>query len=112
MKLGKLPHVPDDRDLKLADYLKTSVLPRPPKTFGHEKAFPVNGWETLGNDQYGDCVFAGAAHETMLWNAEAKHGVTFTDQSVLSDYSAVTGFDPHNPDSDQGTVVRDALNYR
>ena len=66
----------------------------------------------LGNDNYGDCVLAGAAHETMLWNAEAKHPVTFTDKDVLSDYTAITGFDPDDPNSDQGTDMQAAASYR
>jgi hypothetical protein len=66
----------------------------------------------LGNDQYGDCVWAGAAHETMLWNEEASHLVTFTEASVLSDYSAVTGFKPSDPNTDKGTDMQVAASYR
>ena len=66
----------------------------------------------MGNDQFGDCVFAGAAHETMLWNAAAGRTVAFTPECVLSDYSAVTGFNPADPRTDQGTDVGEALSYR
>jgi hypothetical protein len=68
----------------------------------------------LGNDTYGDCVFAGAAHETMMWMGEHYGSPTrgFRDEDVLADYGAVTGFTPGNPSSDQGAVVLDALNYR
>lgn len=107
-KLGKQPHVHDERDLLFANY--RTKLPRRPKTFGHEQI--GRGWGMLGNDSYGDCVFAGAAHETMLWNAAAGKTVRFTDTSVLGDYAAVTGFRPSDPSTDQGTVVRDALKYR
>jgi len=58
------------------------------------------------------CVWAGAAHETMLWNAMARKTVMFTDAGVLSDYSAVTGFNPRNPASDQGTDMLEAASYR
>lgn len=112
LKLGKTDHVPDDRDLKLARYLKTSVLPKPPTTFGHETAFGPTKWGMLGNDSVGCCVFAGAAHETMLWNAEAGKTVTFLEPQVISDYSAVTGYDPSDPSTDQGTDVRTAMKYR
>jgi hypothetical protein len=37
--------------------------------------FAVAHWGMLGNDHYGDCVWAGAAHETMLWNKEAARNV-------------------------------------
>jgi hypothetical protein len=109
VKLGKAPPTYDKRDLQLAQF-RTAKTPKHPATFGHEKA--VKQWGMLGNDNWGDCVFAGAAHETMLWNAEVKRSVKFTDGAVLGDYSAVTGFDPHDRSTDEGTVVRDALNYR
>jgi hypothetical protein len=66
----------------------------------------------LGNDQFGDCVWAGAAHETMLWNLEQKKEVVFSRSSVLSDYSSLTGFTPDDPNSDQGTDMSDAAKYR
>lgn len=57
-------------------------------------------------------MFAGADHETMLWTTEARNPVTFTAENAISDYSAVTGYDPHNPNTDQGTDVRQSLQYR
>ena len=66
----------------------------------------------LGNDQYGDCVWAGAAHETMLWNKEAARTVAFNNTGVLKDYSAVTGFKPNDPSTDNGTDMQVAASYR
>jgi hypothetical protein len=57
-------------------------------------------------------VWAGAAHETMLYNKEAGAAVAFTEANVLSDYAAVTGFNPGDPATDQGTDVQDAAAYR
>lgn len=109
MKLGKAPATHDPRDL-LFEHYRTGTLPRRPRTFGHENVQAP--WGVLGNDAYGDCVFAGAAHETMIWTAEAGLPATFTPEAVLGDYGAVTGFTPTDPNSDQGTIVRDALSYR
>jgi len=96
---------------KLANYLNLSALPTPPSKYGHQAL--VIDWEgMLGNDQYGDCVFAGAAHETILWGKEGGKNVTFSTQSVLSDYSVVTGFNPNDPNSDQGTDMQVAASYR
>src|SRR3954454_20075859 len=105
MKLGKLPARKDAVRLKLRDYLDTTVLPKPPKDFGHEDLVP-GAWGMLGNSAVGDCVLAGAAHETMLWNAEAGKTVTFDDKSVLSDYSVITGYNPAEPNSDHGTDMQ------
>lgn len=111
MKLGKLPARKDAVKLRLSKYLVPAALPKPPRTFGHEALLGAD-WSVLGNDQWGDCVFAGAAHETMMWCREAGAITEFDDKSVLSDYSAVTGFDPTNPDTDQGTDMQAAASYR
>lgn len=108
-KFGKLPARPDSVKLKLTDY--ASALPTAPKTFGHYGL--VSAWNMLGNDQYGDCVWAGAAHETMMQSLEGGHGaLPFTDQCVLSDYSACTGFNANDPNTDQGTDMATAAAYR
>ncbi len=115
LKLGKRAATYDKRDALFSDFRTSAALPELPKhprQFGHEKiGMP---WGMLGNDIAGDCVFASAAHQTMLWCA-LPGGATatdFTEDGVLSDYSAVTGYNRNNPDSDQGTNVRDALYYR
>lgn len=107
MKLGKLPARLGAVSFKLSTYV---TLPKPPKTYGHFNL--VKEWDMLGNDQYGDCVWAGAGHETILWNDEAKKSVTITTDDALSDYSAVTGFKPDDPNSDQGTDMSTAASYR
>lgn len=110
MKLGKRPASHDSRDLLFSDYRQTgATIPVARIGYHHDIPDPIG---MLGNDRYGDCVWAGAAHETMLWNATQARAVPFDDEHVLADYTAVTGFDPNNPASDQGTDVHDALNYR
>jgi hypothetical protein len=108
-KLGKQPAREDPRTLKLARY--AIDLPTPPRIFGFGGLY--GNWGMLGNDDYGDCVFAGAAHETMLWN-KLRGGVDvpMATQTTLQDYSDVTGFDPADPGSDNGTDMLEALSYR
>jgi hypothetical protein len=110
LKLGKKPARPGAVKFKLANYLVKAKLPTPPKVFGHQPL--IGAWNMLGNDRYGDCVWAGAAHETMLWNKEAARTVTFNNESVLKDYSAVTGFNPNDPNTDQGTDMQVAASFR
>ena len=110
-KLGKKAATYDKRDLLFAKYRVDGVeLPKLPKRFGHGKL--IRKWGMLGNDRVGDCVLAGGAHETMLWNREAGIHVDFTDEGVLSDYSAITGYNPNDPNTDQGTDPRQAFDYR
>jgi hypothetical protein len=113
LKLGKAPARPRPKDILLQEVVAAGViLPIAPAGFGHYKVFPPDGWGMLGNDEYGDCVFAGSAHETMMINKMNGRDVAFDPGVVLADYSAVTGFDPADPNTDQGTDMHDALNYR
>lgn len=110
-KLGKKAAQYDHRDLMLERYLDYSKLPLLPHSFGNETLFA--DWGMFGNDEAGDCVWAGAAHETMLWTAVGDPvTAVFDTKSVLSDYSAVTGYDASDPNSDQGTDMHDATKYR
>jgi len=121
-KLGKKPATYDKRDLQFAHYRTAAPLPTYPKQFGHEKLVAANAWQMLGNGPdntvspgfqgAGDCVFAGGDHETMLWTLEAGSAAKFTGATAIADYSAVTGYNPKDPNSDQGTDVREALKYR
>lgn len=110
LALGKLPPREDPRTLRLSTYL-TATLPTPTRIFGFGELY--GDWGMLGNDRYGDCVFAGAAHETMMWNRlRGGKDVPMSATQTLLDYSDVTGFDPKDPSSDQGTYVIDAMRYR
>lgn len=111
LKLGKTPATRDLRDFLFAHYeVKGVEIPRAKVGFGHKNL--IENWGMLGNDYYGDCVPAAADHGTMLWNAIAGKEAGFTTENTLSDYSAMTGFDENDPNSDNGTNMRDALNYR
>jgi hypothetical protein len=110
--LGKKPFVPSAKDFKLKDVLKTS-LPTIPTNHGFGYGNLYSDWGMLGNDQYGDCVLAGADHEVMLWNKLSKKiDVPFTRDNALADYGAVTGFDPNTGANDYGTDVRQSMSYR
>jgi len=114
LKLGKPPATDDTRDLLFKNYVQ---LPSPPTTFSNASLFPAKGWGMLGNDEWGDCVWAGAGHETMLLSKLGNKEADFTAQDVLAGYEAVTGFNPqagspgHNP-TDNGTEPRKAYGYR
>jgi hypothetical protein len=117
LKLGKQPATDDARDLLFTKYVDATQIPPAPAEFGHETLFPPKGWGMLGNDEWGDCAWAGPAHETMLLSTEGGHPAAFTTEGVLSDYAAGTGFNPNagppgkNP-TDKGSNVRDVLQYR
>lgn len=108
-QLGLHPSDPDRPKLHFHRYVDVSGI-KVPKVFGHYDK--VSEWGMLGNDQYGDCAWASAAHEVMVQNAANNRTVTFTDANVLSDYTADTGFNPADPSTDRGTNMFDLYQYR
>jgi hypothetical protein len=110
LKLGKLPARPGAVSLRFKTVAPPSGLPTPPAVFG--RYGEVSGWGVLGNDQFGDCVWAGAAHEHMLWTkTSGLPEASFNDIDCLADYSIVTGF-AFDDATDLGTDVADAASYR
>src|SRR5690349_6691028 len=107
--LGLKPARPDAIQFKLKDFMDLSALPTPPAKFGHGMNL-VYGM--LANNSVSDCVIAGAMHEEMLWSSE--HGTVppFTAASAVLEYTAITGYNPNNPRTDQGTDMQIAASYR
>lgn len=125
LKTGKKPATYDRKDLHFADFVNVrEVLQKVPRTFGHENAKLLkHSWAMLGNgpddsvapgfEGAGDCVFAGAANETRVWTGETGDApAPFTGKEAIAAYSEVTGYRLNDPSTDQGTNVRDALNWR
>lgn len=109
--LGKTAARPGAVQLAMSSVVKKDKLPTPPAVFGHQAIVPA--WGDLGNSDWGDCVWAGAAHEHMLWTRAGGLAApaSFTDVDVLSDYSIVTGFE-FSDDTDNGTDMQQAASYR
>jgi hypothetical protein len=107
--LGKLPARPNSIKFKLATYTDFAALPPIPKDFGHEEWNPPIAWGVLGNNQYGDCVVAGGAHEHMLWNRMAGRNLTFNTSDVLADFQSITG---QPPSATVGADMQQAASYR
>jgi hypothetical protein len=107
-RLGKQDPKHDPRTFQLATYLTDELPPAPSHRSWTAK---VQDWGMLGNDQYGDCVFAGALHMVQDWTAYESTEFVPTDQQALDAYSAVTGFDPNDPSTDNGANMLDSLNY-
>lgn len=120
LKLGKLPATPDERDLKLATYLNTAALPKPPAHFGHETKMPAprlmlgNGPDDTvekGFQGAGDCVFAMICNAVRLATSLAGKPAHFTGKEAIAAYSQVTGYVVGDDSTDQGTNMRTALNW-
>lgn len=108
-KLGKLPFKEDKRDLKLKTYINKDVLPNPPASTNDYKSF--KNWLMFLNDQIGCCAVAGPVHLLMLWLQQADNETDFSDRNVLEVYRKISGYDPNDPNTDVGCVLRDVLLY-
>lgn len=94
--------------LRLVNYLAPN-LPPPPLRFGHGNLITPM---MLGNDQVGDCAVAGSIEEIRLLNAERGVTVPFTTATALRNYSDITGYNPSDPNTDQGTDMAELYRYR
>lgn len=116
LKLGRLPRRPDQRVLQFAHYVDDeSLLPAIPATFPLPDVLASAAWPMDGNDEYGDCTCAGAAHMVQGWTAEAGAEHTPTLDEVMALYWA-TGDPPNEPcqpggPTDTGRVETDVLDY-
>lgn len=108
VRLGRLPTKHDPRTLKLARYLTSALPPAPPE---HDYTAKVTAWGMMGNDTVGDCTVAAAGHEVEAWTAYATQEHEVTTAEVLAAYSAITGYDPARPETDQGAFCLDVLKY-
>jgi hypothetical protein len=107
----KPPAKRDPRTLRFEDFHKADRAITAPTSKYWGNGIP---WGMLGNDQYGDCAEAAGMHGAQLWRDRAgfsKAALVPTAAQTLAAYSAITGFNPNNPNSDNGTVLTDALNY-
>ena len=109
-KLGLKP-VTRQPDVRLRDYY-TSDLPDVGSLkypLGHADAIQP---QMFMNDEIGDCAIAGSIEEIRLANALQGVTVNFTDQTAVENYHNITGYNPDDPDSDQGTDVHELYEYR
>lgn len=103
-KLGKKPAVADARVAWLA--LVAPSLPAPPAEANWYA--DVADWQMLGNDSVGDCVAAAAMHAIYQQKSYLTPGgkaAVPTDAEAITNYSAIGGYTPDNPASDQGLSV-------
>lgn len=112
LKLGKKPPRHDVRTLKLRKYLRAAQIPTlPPRTSWSQSVLDTGGYPMFRNDELGDCAIAGPAHMIQTWTANTGSLIVPTDADVLAAYSAVGGYNPSDPSTDNGCVLLDVLNY-
>lgn len=68
-------------------------------------------WGMLANDHVGDCTIAGVGHAIATWRSFTPPFTLMTDKEAIAAYTAITGYTPSNPATDQGAIITDVLNY-
>jgi len=106
-KLGKLPPRHDARTLMLAKY--TVALPPPPAAVDWSRKLSALGM--MKNDTLGDCTCAAIGHVIQTWTSQTTGEAIIPDAQIVELYERACGYDPSDPDSDQGGVEIDVLNY-
>ena len=110
MKMGKKaaffhPNSPKMASLRLA----VNAPPPPPSlTYtGHIKSWPM-----FDNDTIGDCTVAAIGHLIQLYSSYTKPApLIMSNTDIINTYSAVSGYVPGNPATDNGAVEQTVLNY-
>lgn len=110
LKMGRIRPSFDKPRLQMSNYMG-GVLPAPPATSDYSKAAANTLTNIYGNDQLGDCVIAAGAHVRGVTSANAGKQVTFTQDQIIGMYSAIGGYVPGNPNTDQGADPQVAIDY-
>src|SRR5208337_1218983 len=103
LKLGKKAFRFDSRTLRLKDYLPVSYVAPP---FA-DHTCGIKSWGMMLNDQIGDCTIAACGHAEQVWTLGK---TTLPDSVILAAYEQWCGYNPADPNTDQGGVELDVLN--
>lgn len=110
IKLGKKEAVHDPKALRLGNYLKASTLPQIPSAYHWGSGVPR--WPVYLNNNLGCCTISAIGHHAGVWTfRDAGKELVMTDTQIISAYSAVSGYVPGDPSTDNGAVMLDVLKY-
>jgi hypothetical protein len=96
--------------LSLKNYL-TMSLPAPPVSVGYAADAKSALSQMYLNDSLGDCVIAGMAHVEGVLTGNVGSAEIFSNSEITALYSAIGGYVPGDPSTDQGCDEQTALNY-
>jgi hypothetical protein len=110
-KMGRKRPVARCPRFALKNYL-TRSMPAPPAACDYTKPAAAALSQMYDNDKLGDCVIAGMAHVVgvLTGNAGSKPFL-YSNSQIVGLYSAIGGYVPGEPSTDQGCDEQTALNY-
>lgn len=112
LKLGRLKNDPSKPRLRLTADVAPLATYTPPLILDRYSAVPGSLWGMDGNNNVGDCTCADVDHEIKsVQTAAGNPLVRSTATEVLAAYSAITGYNPADPNTDQGAMMQDVRSY-
>lgn len=113
VKLGRKRPVAKCPRMQLKNYLVGANVPTPPASIDYSPKAKTALGNVYLNDQLGDCVIAGGYHIVGVETGNADGGTPFiaSTKQITADYSAIGGYVPGDPNTDQGCDEQTALNY-
>jgi|HubBroStandDraft_5_1064220.scaffolds.fasta_scaffold01565_10 hypothetical protein len=121
LRLGKKAPRVDPKALRAERYLNVESLPAPPEQVDHTKGVTefgmmLNGPNTFGEGVpeagIGDCVEACIGHGDQIVTLNSPGGeLTPVDELILNLYEETTGYNPADPNTDNGSVIIDVLDW-
>lgn len=108
-KLGKQAVRHDERTLMMAKYL-TAELPTPPASIDWTKG--LTAWGSMLNNNLGCCTIAAVGHAVQSWrlNSDSETAIEIIpDATILEYYEQWDGYNPSDPNTDQGGVELSVL---
>lgn len=109
-KLGKLAAEQDTRRFMLRDVVSDPLPPPPEWVDWHRN---IGSYGVMGNDQLGDCTCAALGHAEQIISANVPglEEITVSDDAVIKLYADSCGYKPGFPDTDNGGVEVNVLNF-
>lgn len=98
--------------LRFRDYLRGAALPPAPGSVSYTSSASASLSNIYGNDTLGDCVIAALFHLLGVWTGNAS-GTPYvaTLEQIIAMYSAIGGYVPGDPSTDQGCDMETAMNW-
>lgn len=102
MKFGRKRPTQRTGHRMAAKYFDLANLPPVPDSFDFSTLASTALSDVLANDTLGDCTSAGAGHLIDVFTAGGGSPVAITRDQAIAFYSQSTGYDPADPNTDQG----------
>jgi hypothetical protein len=110
VKFGRRRPIAVGPHFKLRNYLR-AALPAAPSSCNYGVPAASVLTDVFENDTLGDCVIAGAYHIVGVETGNAGGLFHATQAQITADYSAIGGYVPGDPSTDQGCDETTAQNY-